>query len=416
MDYKTARYDNLIGKGATSYVKYNPTLNAVKKQNVSFQDYNIFDREVYWLRYLNEKGYTWCPKLLDIDPENKCMYLEYRGVPINKHNAPVDWKKQLTQILSDLNVEKICHNDIKNTELLVLDEKLSLVDYGWASMGLDWSCGKKFPQIEKPHHSVHDDKAIHRIQAKLSEPDRKPPMGFSVAKSNCPTAYKNSQRRGVNGSQQEVPKITHMGNKCMISGYQCFSITRDTIIMNGNYRNKFLCIDNFLKSKLDSCKSITDIGASNGIVSFHAIQAGYTIVHALDHDTQCIQLLETVKKKFNYEGLLPKVYSFGDPHESTDIVIACALIHWIYSCTALYGDFDSITNYLRDITGTYLIIEWVNPNDPAIKFFNHISYNKDIIKEPYTKENFVASLTKKFGTVDKLLQVTPSRELYLCTV
>ena len=228
--------------------------------------------------------------------------------------------------------------------------------------------------------------------------------------------YKNARRLGTNGSQSELPQVSCTGGKCTVSGYQRYSLTKTQLTLPNHYRNKFQYIKNFLQAHVNVCTSISDIGASNGIVVFSAAQAGYSKIYALDHDLQCIKLLNTVKSHLGFDNIVSKSYSFGDTHVKTDIVIAGALIHWIYSCTALYGNFDQISSYLHSLANKYLIIEWVNPNDLAIKAFKHTSFNKSIIKEPYNKENFLASLKKYFGTVEKVLSVHATRELYLCTV
>ena len=94
--------------------------------------------------------------------------MEYAGTPINKANAPKDWKEQLTKILADLVKEGINHNDIKHTEVLVKDGKIYLIDFGWMSRGDDWSCGQGFSKREKPWHEFHDYTAMARITKYLT--------------------------------------------------------------------------------------------------------------------------------------------------------------------------------------------------------------------------------------------------------
>lgn len=126
---------------ATSIVTYTPSTGIVTKCIKNFKQYQ---REKYWLKYLNEKKYSWCPKLLNFNDAKQELYLEYIGPSLTAKNIPDDWKEQLNNILADLKKEGICHNDIKAKELLVRDDKLHLVDYGWVSLGTDWSCNGKF--------------------------------------------------------------------------------------------------------------------------------------------------------------------------------------------------------------------------------------------------------------------------------
>ncbi len=157
----------MLARGQTSKITIDMQKGIVIKYIIAYHSYNVFEREVYWLKYLNEKGYDWCPKLLSSDPEKKTIHMSYVGNPITKSNAPQDWVAQLEKILNDLEKEDIKHNDIKKGEVLVYNGKLYLVDYGWSSKGNDWSCGGIISKKPKPCHSFHDHTAIKRIEKYL---------------------------------------------------------------------------------------------------------------------------------------------------------------------------------------------------------------------------------------------------------
>jgi len=225
--------------------------------------------------------------------------------------------------------------------------------------------------------------------------------------------YKNNKRS--TGSQVEKPVLSLNGNSINVGGYQRYTITR-TSIKPVSYSSKFEFIKKFLAGELQHCQNITDIGCSNGIVCFMAQQLGYQKIQALDHDKECIKLIGDIKSYLDIKGIEPKEYSFGNEIEPSDIVIMCALIHWVYSCTALYGTFDDIFKYLQKIVGKVLLIEWVDPADPAIRYFKHIFFNKEIIKEEYTEANFETSLKSHFSHVEKVFNVTKTRKLYIARV
>nr|QBK88051.1 MAG: serine/threonine protein kinase [Marseillevirus LCMAC202] len=166
-DAKTKNNAVIIKKAVTSTVHINIKTRMVTKHVHAYRSHQVFEREVYWLKYLNENGYTWCPKLLSSNPEKKTIRMAYVGTPITKKNAPQNWKEQLQQILDDLETENIQHNDIKRSEILIKNGQLSLVDYGWASKGTDWSCGQRFDERVKPCHIFHDSTAIQRISPHL---------------------------------------------------------------------------------------------------------------------------------------------------------------------------------------------------------------------------------------------------------
>lgn len=154
-------------KGTTSIVTVDKNKGVASKKVTEYSSYNVFEREVFWLNFLNEQGYKWSPKLISTDPVQKIINMEYVGEPITSSNAPADWKNQLQTIIIDLQNHNLKHNDIKNTEVLVKDGKLYLIDYGWVSQDDDWSCKKMFSNNVKPFHEFHDHDAIERIANNL---------------------------------------------------------------------------------------------------------------------------------------------------------------------------------------------------------------------------------------------------------
>jgi len=228
--------------------------------------------------------------------------------------------------------------------------------------------------------------------------------------------YKNKNRINSNGSQSEIPSCKLIGDRCEVGGYQSFCLYKDKVVLTGNYIGKFNYIKNFLKDHINECNSMTDIGASNGLISFIGYETGYSTIYALDHDIEYINLINAMITFLNINNVITQCYSFGQEHIKTDIVIAGALIHWIYSCTATYGNFDDIIKIFKNLVDKYLIIEWVDLVDDAIKSFKHISFNKHIISEDYNETNFVNSLNNYFTSVNKVFDVTNTRRLYLCTV
>jgi len=226
--------------------------------------------------------------------------------------------------------------------------------------------------------------------------------------------YKDPHRK--NGSQREIPSYKFVDGRCHVNGYQTFVISKDEVKLGSAYSSKFKYIKEFLEKHIKDCESVTDIGANNGLVCFVASMNGYKLVYALDHDIDCIHMITAIQRDLAIELIKPIEYSFGDEHLSTDIVIVGALIHWIYSCTAINGDFDKIMTYLQKITKKYLLIEWVDNKDKAVNSFGHLRRNKEVIIEPYTEDNFVASLKRHFTSCKKVVDVTLTRRLYLCNV
>lgn len=212
--------------------------------------------------------------------------------------------------------------------------------------------------------------------------------------------YKDKKRDNKsNGSQKEVPGFKLVKNDIHISGYQKYTISGYKInFLSKKYKyNKILTILKDFKKK--DCKSIIDIGTSNGLVPLLANFNGY-ISCGLDHDMECIHLINQIIKNKKLLKISCKSYNWGDKiNKKYDIVSMFALIHWIYSCTSINGNFDKIFSYISDYIGKYLLIEWVSPEDGCIKQFNHISFNKNYHSEEYNVENFEKSLKKNIGKI-----------------
>ena len=103
----------------------------VKRDNKRFAAYDVIKREVHVYNILDK--YDWCPKLVHTD-NLTYIVIDYAGANINVQNCPDNWEEQIDIILNDLKMENIKHNDIKLDEILVKDNKIYLIDYGWCSV------------------------------------------------------------------------------------------------------------------------------------------------------------------------------------------------------------------------------------------------------------------------------------------
>ena len=114
----------------------------VKKYNRKFGDesydkispYNVnslshYKNEIDILPFLEK--YNLVPKILDFN--NDSLILSNCGEVINKNNVPIDWKYQFTKIYEMLKNENIYHNDFTISNVTIKDNKIYLIDFGWAS-------------------------------------------------------------------------------------------------------------------------------------------------------------------------------------------------------------------------------------------------------------------------------------------
>ena len=230
--------------------------------------------------------------------------------------------------------------------------------------------------------------------------------------------YKDPNRNV--GSQSETPRIKYQDDNILINGYQNFIInkkTRQIIFLSKN--KKFSYISDLFHdlNKNNNCNSVVDIGCSSGLSSFIAFNQNFKHIVSLDHDIEYINTLGIIKEKCNITNINEKKFSFGNKiDEKFDVVFCGAIIHWIFSLTANFRNFDSIIKYLIPITNKYLVIEWVNENDGAIKQFNHIKRSKKIGDEEYTTSNFETSILKYTEIISKNVVDGNTRVIYVLRV
>lgn len=93
----------------------------------NYDPLHLLKREIRFLKLLNGKN---TPKVIDIG--TNWVTLEYCGEELSKKNLPDNWVEQITEISQHLNDFNIIHRDIKKGNILVLNNKIYLIDFGWA--------------------------------------------------------------------------------------------------------------------------------------------------------------------------------------------------------------------------------------------------------------------------------------------
>lgn len=210
--------------------------------------------------------------------------------------------------------------------------------------------------------------------------------------------------------------VSEVDDKLVFQGYQEYELFSDKIIYSDSNQylfKKFETIKPYLTPYYVKNRTVLDLGANSGAYTFFALQNGAEYAIAIDMDQEYIDGMELAKEKFNYDNLTIKNQKFQDVDDNGDIVIALAIVHWLYSCTEKFGSIDKVIERIAKMTNYMLIIEWVAPEDPAIEFFHHIDWNNDIIEEAYTFQNFTKSLAKHFKKVIPLTELSPTRKVFL---
>ena len=130
-------------------------------------------------------------------------------------------------------------------------------------------------------------------------------------------------------------------------------------------------------------------------------------------DLAHVEHVRTAAAALGYQRLTAVHGNVADWHEPADIVVALALVHWLYNCTAAFGSLSAVVERLASLAGDALIVEWVDPADPAIDFFGHLSWDAGTRAGPYNREVFERELGRHFARVRPIGDVSPTRRLFL---
>jgi SAM-dependent methyltransferase/predicted Ser/Thr protein kinase len=383
----------------------------VVKIGKRYKAFTPIRREICILKKL--QNYDWCPKIISYG--KNFVVTKWAGVPLRPHNIPKDFDSQIRRILHDLKEAGVQHNDIiklgkrKNDIELLVNEKshLMLVDFGWATLSSNsssrsYSCSDvgstKVSNFAPTWFIQKEDWKVISVVRTLAEDDNFLP-------------YMDPHRKF---------------GSLAVHGYHRFSFATDGRLIIEKQKEKFGSIHGVLKSlhEMHKFSTFLDIGCSAGLTSFIAKLNGYSKqIIGLDHDAEYVDVYNQIAARQNMKRIRAELFSFGDPlplKYRSDVVFVGALIHWIFTCTAQFKNFASIFEYLYLVVGKILLIEWVDPLDEAILYFNHIEScgnQTSTIKtddDCYTQRMFDSQLSIHFNVLDIIpLNKAKTRLLYV---
>ncbi len=213
-----------------------------------------------------------------------------------------------------------------------------------------------------------------------------------------------------------TPHVDASETSVLFGGYQAFELQPHGLLVSPNdhaLRRKQELLTPYFCPRFLGARTFLDLGASAGFFSFWALQNGAEKVTAVDMDETYLGMIATAQRKFNYRNLEIRRANVAEWHEPADVVLALALLHWIYSCTSSFGSLDAAVQKLAQLTKYILLVEWVDPADPAIDFFHHTDWNRHLTREPYVIEAFEKAMARHFVTFKAIGEVSPTRRLYV---
>lgn len=222
--------------------------------------------------------------------------------------------------------------------------------------------------------------------------------------------YHDNTRKSSDANQKEVPLFqVQNSEQCLILGYHRFYLDNKGTVLNhpGNpYALKEDIIGDILvRLHLKyNVTTILDTGCYTGKHSFMARSAGFDNINGIDHDHEAVDVfVKAIEFSKQQDTIFTKVSSVKEYITKTtkkfQVVLCLALIHWLYSCTEDFGSLKNIVEHFRNITERVLVIEWVDNEDAAVKYFGHINFNAGIHREEYNQKNFLEALNACFPAV-----------------
>jgi predicted Ser/Thr protein kinase len=140
-------YKKSIKNGNTSLYFIDSSYKYFMKIPLMYTEYDLLRREIFILKKLEQ--YDCFPKI--VYNNNILLVTEYIGDIITKQSIPDNILFQINDINNILIKEKIIHSDIKQSEMLIKDNKLYIIDFGWARYNNKWSCDSGFSNKTKPN-------------------------------------------------------------------------------------------------------------------------------------------------------------------------------------------------------------------------------------------------------------------------
>jgi serine/threonine protein kinase len=211
------------------------------------------------------------------------------------------------------------------------------------------------------------------------------------------------------------PCLEDKDGELVFHGYQEFVLTQHVVRPlpeDAALQKKYDLLRPFFHRAYLAQREVLDLGASAGFFCFWALQQGAIKATAVDMDEQYTNILKKAQSKFAISNLQVVPGKVSEWTQPADVVLALAMVHWLYSCTEMFGSLDAVVERLSMLTKFMLIVEWVEPEDPAIKFFHHIEWNKEQLKEPYSAALFEKAMARYFSRYQLIGNISETRWLY----
>lgn len=218
--------------------------------------------------------------------------------------------------------------------------------------------------------------------------------------------------------------VERMGKLLRVRGYQGFSVRAGAGVVgmpvpsadDRKLQVKRALLAGHFRPEVMRHRTVLDVGGNAGFFSLWAVANGAKSAVSIDVDDVYTKLCREVAAGAGAaEGVIrAETVNLRDWTQPADVVLAFAMVHWLYSATTGFGSLERVAEELAGRTRGLLLIEWVAPNDAAIGFFGHLEINRREGSGAYTRSALVGALRERFEVVEEVGHVSGTRELLAC--
>jgi hypothetical protein len=162
-------------------------------------------------------------------------------------------------------------------------------------------------------------------------------------------------------------------------------------------------------------RTVLDLGGNNGFFALRALLAGAAGATVVDLDSDCVTAIDRLRARAPDLSLRAEQGNFEAWETPADVVLAFALVHWVYACTSEILSLRRVVGRLAALTRDFALVEWVDPSDPLVESYRHVQVPSGAPVEPYTFDRFLEALKQEFGRVELVGELSPTRRIFLAS-
>lgn len=208
------------------------------------------------------------------------------------------------------------------------------------------------------------------------------------------------------------------GEVARFRGYQEFSFElaeRRLVPLNQALVAKDAAVARVFTPAFMAGRTVLDLGGNNGFFTLRALLSGATAGTVVDVDGECVANVNRLRARLPALPLGAHQENFERWRERADVVIAFALVHWVYSCTSRLHSLETVVEKIASLAQDFAVVEWVDPADPLVEGYRHTQVRPGEPFEPYSFERFMDALVARFDRVELLGELTPTRRIFLAS-